>query len=253
MKRAQGVFIFLVCIFLCSQAFAQQPLHIATEGAYPPFNFIDKNGDLAGFDVDIALALCESMQVECVIEAVQWDDILNGLVAGSYDAIVASMAKTPEREKVASFTDFYYRSRSTFVGDPKKQFVQTTEGVKGMILAAQTETVQLQYLMNNFSGSAKIQGATTIKEAFAMLVRGDVDAVLSDSLTIYDFLQTDVGRSFDFIGTPLPQNDPSSESRIAVAKGNTKLVDAFNKALKEIRLNGTYDKVNRRYFPFSIY
>ncbi len=89
--------------------------------------------------------------------------------------------------------------------------------------------------------------------AFELLFRGQVDAVLSDSLTIFNFLQSETGRQFDFVGTPLPASDPSSEACIAVRKGDTKLLKALNSALKNIRLNGTYEKINRQYFPFAIY
>ncbi|QJB55006.1 transporter substrate-binding domain-containing protein [Pseudodesulfovibrio sp. zrk46] len=232
---------------------AQDPLRIATEGAYPPFNEVDKDGKLVGFDVDIAMALCEAMGTTCTLESVAWDNLLPELNAGKFDVIVASMAKTPEREEHAIFTDYYYRSRSMFVGTPSTLFFQTREGVKGMKLAAQEGTVQEQYLRDNFEGSASIVTAPDMKDCFDMLHKGEVDAVLSDSLTIFDFLQSDKGKRFDFIGNPLPADDPSSEACIAVAKSKPQLAAQINSALREIRFNGTYDRINLKYFPFSIY
>lgn len=234
-------------------AFASQQLRIASEGAYPPFNELDANGKLIGFDVDIAMALCEAMEVECSIQAVEWDDLLPGLVENRYDIIVASMARTSEREQFANFTNYYYRSRSMFAGNPKEPFIQTPNGVKGLILAAQAGTVQEAYLRDNFGKTATIKAAVDTNACFAMLANGEVDAVLSDSLTIYDFLQTDAGKRFDFVGSPLPADDPSSQACIAVRKNAPQLVDTINAALREIRLNGVYDKINLRYFPFSIY
>lgn len=232
---------------------AAEPLRIATEGAYPPFNELDENGKLIGFDVDIALALCEAMDITCTLEAVPWDDLLPGLASDKFDIIVASMARTPEREQFAVFTDYYYRSRSMFVGTPSKLFFQTREGVKGMMLAAQEGTVQEQYLRDNFDGAATIVTAPETRDCFNMLYNGEVDAVLSDSLTIFDFLQSDQGKRFDFIGNPLPADDPSSEACIAVAKDQSELAYRINSALRELRFNGTYDKINLKYFPFSIY
>jgi len=234
-------------------AAAGQKLRIATEGAYPPFNDIDDNGKIIGFDVDIAMALCEAMNTECTIQAVAWDDLLPGLSTDQYDIIVASMARTVEREQYAIFTNYYYRSRSMFAADPTKVFIQTPEGLKGYRLAAQVGTVQEDFLQNNFSKMSTIRAAKNTNECFTMLAQREVDAVLSDSLTIYEFLQTDVGKQFDFVGSPLPADNPSSEACMAVRKDGKQLAERLNKALRDIRFNGIYDKINRKYFPFSIY
>ena len=245
--------LILMLTLLSGVAMAGAPLRIATEGAYPPFNDVDKDGNPIGFDVDIARALCEAMHTDCTMQIVKWDDLLPGLAANKFDVIVASMARTPERETVAAFSNYYYRSRSTFVGDPNQDFKQSREGLAGKTLAAQAGTVQAKYLQENYGESSTIRLAETNLEALRMLIEGKVDAVLSDSLGIFVFLQSEEGRRFDFVGAPLPVNDPSSEARIAVRKGDIKLLQALNEALREIRLDGSYEKINRDYFPFSIY
>ena len=252
MKRICWLILTLTLLW-SGVAMAGTPLRIATEGAYPPFNDVDKSGNPVGFDVDIARALCRAMEVECTMHLVKWDDLLPGLAANKFDVIVASMARTPEREAVAAFTDYYYRSRSTFVSDPNRDFRQSPEGLAGMTLAAQDGTVQATYLRKNYGDSSNIKLAETNRKAFELLVSGEVDAVLSDSLTIFVFLQSKPGRRFDFVGVPLPVTDPSSEARIAVRKEDRDLLEQLNAALREIRLNGAYEKINRAYFPFSIY
>lgn len=253
MKLVWGLLLVMTLTIPWSTAHADTVLRIATEGAYPPFNDIDKNGKLVGFDVEIALALCKAMKRDCSIEAIEWVKLLQALEEKKIDAIVASMARTPERENHARFTTAYYRSRGAFVGDPSKQFVMTAEGLAGMKIATQEGTVQEGYLRSNFGEQAVIITTTTTSEAFDMLAANKVDAVLSDSLHIFDFLQTDAGQRFDFVGVPLPASDPSSEACIAVHKDDEKLEAAFEEALKEIRLSGVYDKINRKYFPFSVY
>jgi len=239
-------------VVLSLPAHAAPPLRVATEGAYPPFNYIDENGDLAGFDVDITKALCTAMGQECTIEAIPWEQLLTALRSGKVDIIVASMARTPEREQFADFSDYYYRSRSMFVGLPNTSIDLTPYSDEQLTIATQSHTVQEQYLREQYPQS-KTLACKTVHDAFTILIQGKADAVLIDSLTVFDFLQTDAGKPYDIIGPAIPANNTSSEARIAVAKGNRQLLERINKALRTIRLNGEFSRINHMYFPFSIY
>ncbi len=244
--------IILVVIF-ASPSLAAEQLRIATEGAYPPFNYIDESGRPAGFDVDIAKALCKAMNRECDIVAIKWEDILDGLERGDYDMIVASMGKTPEREARVAFSDSYYRSRTAFIGKSGKGFALSPEKLKGKTLGAQKDTIQADYIEKTFGDVADIVLFDTTDDCFDGLAKGKIDLMLTDALTALEFLKTDQGASFDFIGDPLPVEHLCSTAHIQMRKNETEQMKAVNKALRDIRLNGSYERINNTYFPFSIY
>lgn len=253
MRSLASLLAIILAIFLAFNSWAgEKELRIATEGGYPPFNYM-QNGQPAGFDVDIALALCKAMDVECTIQVVEWERIIDGLVANDYDLIVASMAKTAERDAIIDFTSPYYRSRTNFIGDPTRLAGSGRDQMTGKTIAVQGKTVQSDYLDEHYGDVATITPFATLKEAFAALVAREADAVLTDSLVAYEFLQSERGQQFDYIGDPLDTSDPSSEACIAVRQGATELREALDEALRTIRLDGTYERINRSYFPFSIY
>ena len=115
-------------------------IKIATEGAYPPFNGKDASGELVGFDLDIAKALCEEMKVKCEIVAQDWDGIIPGLEAKKYDAIAASMSITDERKQKVDFTDRYYSNYLRIVAK-KGSGITGADGLTGKTVGAQRSTV----------------------------------------------------------------------------------------------------------------
>lgn len=233
--------------------FAQAgPLTIATEGAYHPFSYFDEAGALSGFDVDIAYSLCEAMQRSCEVVAVPWNDLLPGIEAGHYQLIVASMAKTYERQMRVDFSDYYYRSHTIFVGDPNKYFSSSPESLKGVRVATGIGTVQEAFLRSRYQ-AADIVVTQNQEQALAQLVSGDVSLVLSDSINFLSFLHSAEGSEFDFISEPLIDDLLKTDAHIAIQKGNESLRSDINQALITIRLNGTYERINRKYIPFSIY
>jgi len=234
-------------------------VRIGTEGAYPPFNSVDSNGKLVGFDVDIAQALCDHMKVKCTFVAQDWDGIIPALLAGKYDAIVASMSITAEREKKVAFTDKYYNTPAWFIA-PKSAHIGMTaadtspEALKGKIIGAQSSTIHANYLQDVYKGSdIKLYG--TQDEANADLASGRLDLVLADSIVLYEWMKkTEDGKCCEQVGVPV--NDPKwfgNGAGIAMRKEDTDLKAMFNKALAEILADGTYKKINDKYFPFSIY
>ncbi len=225
-------------------------IRIATEGAYPPFNMKNTKGELIGFDVDIAKALCEQMKADCTIVAQDWDGIIPGLLAKKYDAIIASMSITPERQKKVSFTDPYYSNYLRFIAKKNSKLKATPAGLKGKKLGAQRSTISSQYLEDHYRKAANIKVYDTQEAAFLDLKAGRLDAVLVDAYPGYDWLTKSENNAYDFIGDSIDINDKIG---IAVRKGDKALIQKFNKALQQIRASGAYQRINGKYFPFSIY
>ena len=228
-------------------ALAADNIRIATEGAYAPFNFIDESGKLKGFDVDIANALCEKMKAKCTIVAQDWDGIIPGLMARKYDAVIASMSITEERSRVVDFSAPYYSNSLIFVAPKNSKF--SPDNVKGKVIGAQRATIAGQYLEDNLGSKVTMKLYDTQDNAYLDLASGRLDAIVSDQLPAYDWLRSSEGQAFEFKGEKIDINDKIG---IAVRKGDKLRVD-MNKALEAILADGTYDRINAKYFPFSIF
>ncbi len=230
-------------------------VRIGTEGAYPPFNYKDSAGNLKGFDIDIAKALCDKMKVKCVFVAQDWDGIIPGLLAKKYDAIVASMSITAERKKKVDFTDKYYNSPATFVvpKDSKIGDDISPKALAGKTIGAQASTIHSNYLEDNYKDS-RLKFYKTQDEVNADLASGRLDAQLADKLVLFEWLKTKAGQCCRFTGPGITDKRWFGEGAgIAVRKEDKDLKEMFNKALKEILADGTYARINKKYFPFSIY
>lgn len=243
MKR---ILLALAVLVLVSGNAVAGKVRIGTEGAYPPFNMIDKNGKPAGFDVDIAKALCEKMGADCSFVTQDWDGIIPGLLARKYDAIVASMSITEERKKAVDFTDRYYSNSLRFIA--KKGSGIDPSSLKGKSIGAQRATIAANYVEGIKGARGKLYD--TQENAYLDLTSGRIDLLVTDMLPGYDWLQSEQGKGFEFIGENIDIDDKIG---IAVRKGDDKLRKSLNKAIAEIIADGTYAKINAKYFPFSIY
>lgn len=235
-------------------AFAMDKVRIGTEGAYPPFNFTDSNGELQGFDIDIANALCEEMKVECTFVAQDWDGIIPALLANKYDAIIASMSITEERKKKVDFSDKYYSTPPALIA-PKNTDLTATDpaALKGKTIGAQSATTHATFLEDKY-GDSTVKLYATQDEANADLVAGRLDAVAADSVVLGEWLKKDGAECCKMVGAM--ENDPKyfgDGAGIAVRKGEDELREKFNKAIAAIIENGKYKEINDKYFDFSVY
>lgn len=229
-------------------------VRIAIDGGYPPFSMVTAEGELAGFDVDIARALCDAAELDCEIVTQDWDGMIPGLMARKFDAVVASMAITPERLEKVDFTHKYYTSPGKFVAPKDADLEITPEGLAGRTACVQVSTIHERYLRATFP-DADVQTYRSQQEALFDLAAGRCDVLLGEGIMLEDaFLETPEGEGFAFVGPTV--SDPKwygEGAGIAVHKGDAELVRILNAAIDEIRANGTYARINDRYFDFDIY
>ena len=230
-------------------------LRIGVEGAYPPFSYMTPDGELAGFDIDIAMALCVQMGVECELVAQDWDGIIPGLMARKYDAIIASMSITEERKKKVAFSNKYYNTPAKFVRKKGSDIEISEEGLKGKTVGVQRATTHDSFVSDNFGDSVEIKRYGTQDEAYLDMASGRLDLLLADSVAMKDgFLDTEQGADFEFVGpgyTDVKWFGPGAA--VALRKKDEDLRDMFNKAIDDIRANGKYKEIQDKYFEFDVY
>ena len=228
---------------------------LGTEGAYPPFNWIDENGDLKGFDIDIGDALCAAAKLDCTWAVQDWDGIIPGLLAKKYDAIIASMSITEERKKKVDFTGKYYTTPAKFVRMKGSGIEISDESLEGKAVAVQRATIHENFMRDNYGEIVTIKAYATQDEANLDFVAGRVDLLLADSVVLLEgFLNTPDGEGAEFVGPDF--TDPQwfgDGAGIAIRKGETELLDALNGGLAAIRADGTYKTINDKYFDFDVY
>ncbi|MEA1969633.1 MAG: ABC transporter substrate-binding protein [Thermodesulfobacteriota bacterium] len=255
MKKSFIIALLFVFVLSVHSLYAGQKIRLGTEGAYPPFNYIDSSGDLQGFDIDIARALCEAAGVDYEFVVQDWDGIIPGLIAKKYDCIIASMSITDERKKRVDFTKKYYQTPVRVVASKDAQLDFFLNGIKGKKIGVQRGVVGANLARAKFGDVATIKAYATQEEANMDLVSGRVDLVCADSVIIQTgFLDTKMGAGYTFVGPNFTDEKHLGEGiGIAVRKGDTKLAELFNKAIKKIRENGVYKKINNKYFDFDVY
>ena len=241
---------------LATPALAQDTmqLRIGTEGAYPPFNYYNSANELIGFDVDIAKALCEEMGAECTFVAQDWDGIIPALRANKYDAIIASMSITPERQEVVDFTNKYYNTPPA-IAVPKDSDLSeaTPEALADIIMGAQSSTTHANYAAAKFPDT-ELRRYGTPDEYKLDLASGRIDAAIDDVVVLSDWINSEDGDCCKILTTLSPDpeiNGPGAG--IAVRKGEDELIAKFNEAIAAIRADGTYKEINDKYFEFDVY
>jgi ABC-type amino acid transport substrate-binding protein len=230
---------------------AEELLRVITSGGYAPFEYYAPDGALAGFDIDVANALCGVLAVRCAFTDVPFEQAIPALVARRGDIIVASMTITEDRKRLVAFTNRYYRTPMQLIAPKGFGRPMTRDGLKGLKIGVEPQAFSERYARQAFGGAAEIvRVAGTPEDLHQALIDGKVDLILADTLANWQFINSPEGRRFTFVGEPIYGNE---DIGIAVRKDDDALRRRLNAALARIRLDGTYQKINAKYFPFDIY
>ncbi len=228
-------------------------IRFMTETDYPPFNFTGPDGNPAGFNVDLARLICDELKVACTIQMRRFDTLLDAIASNRGDAIIASMAVTPELRKSLDFSDLYYRTPARFIARRDAAIPEVRpellEGRKVGVVAGSSHEAYLKALFTD----AELQPYPNDEALRQALQRGEVDFAFGDAISYAFWINgTDSGNCCAFSGGPFIESRYFGEGAgIAIKKGNDTLRLALNWALFRIWEKGHYTDLWLRYFPVN--
>lgn len=220
-------------------------IRIATESSFKPFSYLDTQGNLVGFEIDLAHALCDQIKADCQISSQDWDALIPGLNANKFDAIMAGMSATSERAKVVAFSEPYFNNTLVLVG--KKGNPLGIHDIAGKSVAIQQATVSADYLAEHHP-DAIIKSYDKQDNAYLDLKAGRVDFMLSDIVPMLDWLKSENGSDFEVKGDPIDIDDKVA---IALRQDDAELKSKFDAAILALKQNGEYDKIVGKYFDLA--
>jgi polar amino acid transport system substrate-binding protein len=232
-----------------------ESIRFVTTDDFPPFNFLDAEGHLTGFNVDLARAICAELGIRCTIQARPWDNLVETLTARTADAAIAGIAISAESRARLDFSDIYMRQPGRFIVRKDAPPLELSpEGLQGKTLAVVARTSHEAYLAAFFPEVAR-KLFDTADQARAALKAGEVDAHFGDGEQLSFWLASDSAE-----GCCVYAGGPYLESRffgsgmaIAIPKGATDLRRAIDSALESLYDKGVYAELYLRYFPVGFF
>ena len=249
---------------------------IATEGAYEPWNFVQPDGKLAGFEVDLAHELCSRMKVECTVIQQDWDGMIPALNAGKFDGIMAGMNITPQRLQVIDFSDAYAAGPAGFLvpkssslsklpgtgevlnlskDDPKNQ--QTIDAMRAMLkgktIGVQVATIHANFLDKYFKDVATIQEYKTTEQHDLDLMSGRIDAAFAEASYFTTTLTKPEAKDLMLAGAEFRGGDIFGRGvGVGLRKQDTDLKAMFDKAIQSAKADGTLKKMQDKWFKLDM-
>lgn len=229
-------------------------LRIASEGARPPYNFLNAESQLDGFEIELGRELCARMHATCTFVQQDWDGLIPNLKARQYDAILSAMEITDARQEKIAFTKAYLHMPSAFVSARRRQIRDASpETLAGRTIGVAADSPQQGYLEDNYPKST-IKTYEGNDDAILDLAEGRIDAMLGAKDALTDFLKTRYEAKCCKFLADLPR-DPAFFGQgfgIGLRQQDTDLKAAFDAALDEITADGTYARISAKYFDFDV-
>ncbi len=225
-------------------------IRFLTDSDYPPFNYFDEEGQLTGFNVDLARAICEELIVECDIVPLEWEELVPALKRGDGNAIIASIRPSEKTLEELDFTESYYHTPARFIGRRGEEHEMTPEGLKGKKIGVMKGGAHEAYL-RDFFADAKIMPYDKAVTSMLALKQGAVDLVFGDGISMMFWINgTTSERCCAFAGGPYLETKYFGEGvGIAVKRGDRKMREILDYGLERVRQGGRYEELLLRYFP----
>ncbi|TAJ81566.1 transporter substrate-binding domain-containing protein [Reyranella sp.] len=226
---------------------------IATEAAFPPFNYLDRKGMPAGFEMELAQEACQRIKAECEFIVLKWDELIPGLLEKKFDVIMSSLEVTRERRQRLGLSRRYYLSPGAFIAAKGAPFDGPPSLLRNKRIGVQKDSMHADWADKSFRRSAQLKRYGTVEEALKALAADEIDAVFGDKAQLWLWSQKPEGKCCELVGQDIKDTQTLG---IGVAAGlrkeDAKLRDALNKAFADMISDGTYKKINEKYFPFPL-
>ncbi|WP_417308270.1 transporter substrate-binding domain-containing protein [Devosia sp.] len=233
-----------IAVAMMATSASAETVRLGTEGAYAPWNFLDDNGDVAGFEIDLGNEICARAELDCTWVVNDWDSMIPNLVAGNYDAIMAGMSITDERKESIDFSDNY------FPPDPSMYMVRAGteldfDALSGANIGVQGSTIQAGYVEDNFGADNTVKAFETADQALADLNAGNVDVILADGSYIQEIIAGSEGM-LEVIG---PEVAIGGGVGVGLRKADDELEGTINEVIGEMKSDGSLDELILKWFP----
>ncbi|MET4695106.1 lysine/arginine/ornithine ABC transporter substrate-binding protein [Endozoicomonas lisbonensis] len=250
MKKLYAIAVTTGALALGSlQVQAAETIRFGTEATYPPFEFLDENNELTGFDIDLAKAICTEIKAECTFNNQPFDSLIPSLRYRRFDAVIAGMDITPARQKQVDFSMPYFENSASFVAAKTKPF-KSADDLKGKAVGVQNGSTFQTYMIDKFEKQGvTIRPYETIQNAFLDMTNGRVDAVFSDTAVANDWLLERGEGDYGHLGETIRDAEYFGVGYGIAVRQNDPLKERIDNALTTLKKNGTWQAIHDKYFP----